>query len=571
MRSIGKCFQSDARRWASVLLIGSLVTGSISLVSFAQPSETEPIFKVSVSEKTPKGHSRIKIATNSDAYPAVASDSDTYSAVASGSEAVSVKPLAFSDWDNPGNVGTDRNLSDWLQQSETEGDFVVCHLDIDLEKIKIIKGVYSGRDNYLKNYLKEDQRIEPDWRLKYSIHVNVCPSDIVEKGGASTSWSLGIVEGLKFPEEGIEIPVILSGVEIGTAVAYYTDQEEVIIETGINEEIGKFASYNNRRIYFYYNLDVGFEPVCDITQIDFILPGSDGPIPALLLASELEESSPEETNPPETTPEETTPEETSPPETTPEETTPEETSPPETTPEETSPPETKPEETTPEETNPPETTQEEPSKGSSGSGSSGDSGDRWKPESTSATTEAVPTTSVEETIRETTVQETQKPKESKEAEKKDNNLDIDKKDTDKPQEIREDLIIDSQTIVPYGVSSEVVPGEKVTFQMTIRNDGEEPINNIRVRDYLPEHTVFVGSKEDGVYGVLNGRQRVTWKIGSLNPGEEKRLAVEVRVFECTPEGYSLHNEIFWETESEDSVNAMRDPSYIMEFSEIIVR
>jgi uncharacterized repeat protein (TIGR01451 family) len=100
-------------------------------------------------------------------------------------------------------------------------------------------------------------------------------------------------------------------------------------------------------------------------------------------------------------------------------------------------------------------------------------------------------------------------------------------------------------------------GEVLSYEITVRNDGAEAIEDLRVRDYLPSHTSFVGA--DGSYGVIGGEQHVTWNIPSLAPGEERVLTLNVRVFTCIPEGFAVTNSVRWQVSDRTPTNDPRDP------------
>lgn len=59
------------------------------------------------------------------------------------------------------------------------------------------------------------------------------------------------------------------------------------------------------------------------------------------------------------------------------------------------------------------------------------------------------------------------------------------------------------------MQSLVLPNGILTYKIVLRNDSEEEIKDVRIRDYLPEHTSFVSVEDEGIYGVIDGQQYIT--------------------------------------------------------------
>ncbi|HCD45478.1 MAG TPA: hypothetical protein DEQ64_17455, partial [Lachnoclostridium sp.] len=235
----------------------------------------------------------------------------------------------------------------------------------------------------------------------------------------------------------------------------------------------------------------------------------------------------------------------------------------ETTAEESSPQETTEEETTTEEA-PPET--HNPTKDY---GSGGDSGsDREK------TTLAKETTTSPETIPESSAEtETATDPQSEESQAQEQNSQ-NKQSAGNARESDEALDINisfgAEVAASHGMQSRVLPNEILTYRMVLRNDSEEEIKDVRIRDYLPEHTSFVSVEDEGTYGVVDGRQYITWMLESILPGEERELAFQVKVFLCTPPDFPIRNQVYWQADDSRSVNNQERPKNQVDFPMITI-
>lgn len=116
-----------------------------------------------------------------------------------------------------------------------------------------------------------------------------------------------------------------------------------------------------------------------------------------------------------------------------------------------------------------------------------------------------------------------------------------------------------------------VPGEEIAYRLVIRNDSDEPLKELRIRNYLPERTSFVSTDFEGRYGVIDGRQHVTWNIDRLEPGEEKELVFDVKVFACIPENHRIHNEVYWQADNKAPVNDPVNPREKSSFPVVTVK
>ncbi|MFO0852614.1 MAG: hypothetical protein U0871_29240 [Gemmataceae bacterium] len=67
-------------------------------------------------------------------------------------------------------------------------------------------------------------------------------------------------------------------------------------------------------------------------------------------------------------------------------------------------------------------------------------------------------------------------------------------------------------------------GQPWTYDLVVRNVGTAPVSNVRLDDELPLKATFVGSEPTAE----TGGDRLSWSLGTLEPGVEKRVKVTVR-------------------------------------------
>ena len=378
--------------------------------------------------------------------------------------------------------------------------------------------------------LKKNQKIKPNTAVKHQLKVTIYPQAYGLGEGDSVTWNLGRIEGLSLDSEFWEELVLTGGVHVGDVMLCYTEDGNVILYTEFKEEVNMYSSIT---ITYWY--DSGFVPVNEPTSIIFDLPGYEEPIPAVLVPEN--ETTAEESRPQETTEEETTAEESSPQETTEEETTAEE--------------------TTPETHNP---TKDYDSGGNSGS-------DREKTTLAKETTspETIPESSTEiEKAADPQSEESQAQEQYSQNEQSAGNTGI----SDEAMDIN--ISFGAEVAASHGMQSRVQPNEILTYRMVLHNDSEEEIKDVRIRDYLPEHTSFVSVEDDGIYGVVDGQQHITWMLESILPGEEKELTFQVKVFLCTPPDFSVRNEVYWQADDSRSVNNQERPENQVDFPMVTV-
>ena len=497
-----------AKLYASAGLIVALIA-VISSASFAGTRRMESVFGVKA-----KGVRASTLATPSITERSLA------------------EPLSAGLPDHP-------SLQELLEQeADNENAIIPTWFQVSLNGDAIVDS------NNWNITLKKNQRIKPNTAVKHQLKVTIYPQAYGLGEGDTVTWNLGRIEGLSLDREFWEELVLSGGVYVGDVMLCYTEDGNVILYTEFKEEVSMYSSIT---ITYWY--DSGFVPVSEPTCIIFDLPGYEEPIPAVLVPEE--EPTAEESSPQETTEEETTAEESSPQETTEEETTAEESSPQETAEEETTA-----EETTPETHNP---TKNYDSGGNSGS-------DREK------TTLAKETTSLETIPESSEVVKARAPQsEESQAQEQHSQNEQSAGDAGESGEVMDiNISFGAEVAASHGMQSRVLPNEILTYRMVLHNDSEEEIKDVRIRDYLPEHTSFISVEDDGIYGVIDGQQYLTWMLESILPGEEKELTFQVKVFLCTPPDFSVRNQVYWQADDSRSVNNQERPENQVDFPMITV-
>ena len=506
-----------AKLYASGGLIIALIA-AVSSASFAETRHIESSFGVKA-----KGERARTMAT-----PSRASKSLATPIFADHSDQLSLQELLQQEADNENAI-----IPTWFQ--------------VSLEGIAIVD---SDSWNITLN---ENQEIKPNTAVKHQLKVTIYPQAYGLGAGDSVTWNLGRIEGLSLDSEFWEELVLSGGVHVGDVMLCYTENSDVILYTEFKEEVNM---YSNISITYWY--DCGFVSVSEPTSIVFDLPGYEEPIPAVLVpeneaTTESAETTAEESSPQETTEEETTAEESGPQETTEEETTAEESSPQETTEEETTAKETPPETLNP--------TKDYGSGGESGS-------DREK------TTLVKETTTSPETAPESSTEtETVTDPQSAESQTQEQNLQNEQsaENTGESDEVLDiNISFGAEVAASHGMQSRVLPNEILTYRMVLRNDSQEEIKDVRIRDYLPERTSFVSVEDEGVYGVADGRQYITWTLESILPKEERVLTFQVKVFLCTPPDFPVRNQVYWQAGDSRSVNNQESPENQVDFPMITI-
>lgn len=86
-------------------------------------------------------------------------------------------------------------------------------------------------------------------------------------------------------------------------------------------------------------------------------------------------------------------------------------------------------------------------------------------------------------------------------------------------------------------SSALATGNVVTYSLSAHNPYSWPMNDVVIQDPLPAHTEFVSADNGGV----NSGNVVTWKFGTLAPGETRVLTVSAKVTPEAKDGEQITN------------------------------
>jgi len=534
--------------YASAVLIVALIAGSVSLASFAEMNQTESMFGVKAEGK--------RVRTS--ATPSLAEESLPSLLTAGYSDRKSLQELLEQETDNEKAI-----IPTWFQVS--------------------LNGIAIADSDHWNITLKENQKIKSSTAVKHQLKVTIYPQAYGLGDGDSVTWNLGRIEGLSLDSEYWEELVLSGGIHVGDVMLCYTENSNVILYTEFNEAVNRYSSIT---ITYWY--DCSFISVDEPTWIVFDLPGYDEPVPAVLLPENettmeteetkettTEESSPQETTEAEATTEESSPQETTEAEATTEESSPQETTEAEETTEESSPQETTEAEATTEESNPQETTETEltteesspqetlnPSKAYD---SGGNSSSYIEKNILIKETAAIPETVPESLAATETSATGPQPEDSKTQEQNSRHTESAEAADETAWVLDINLPIGTEVATGHGIQSQALPNEILTYKMVFRNDGIDEIKDIRIRDYLPERTSFVSAGGEGVYGVADGQQYITWMLESILPGEEKELIFQVKVFLCTPPDFLVRNQVYWQADDSRSVNNLESPENQLDF------
>ncbi|CUX72426.1 Translation initiation factor IF-2 [Clostridium sp. C105KSO15] len=574
-----------AKLYVSAGLIVALIAGSVSLASFAEMEHTENVFGVKAEGK--------RVRTQ-----------------ATPSQAEEFLPSLLS-----ASLSDRKSLQELLEQEADNGDAIIpTWFQVSLN------GIAIADSDHWNVTLKENQKIKSNTAVKHQLKVTIYPQAYGLGAGDSVSWNLGRIEGLSLDREFWEELVLSGGVHVGDVMLCYTENSNVILYTEFEEAVKRYSSIT---ITYWY--ECGFIPVDEPTCIEFDLPGYDEPIPAVLLpeketTAETDEPTTEESRPQETTEAESSIEESSSQETTEAESSTEESSPQETTEAECSTEESSPQETTEAESSTEEsskqetteveapteesssqaTTEAEPATEESSSQATTEAESATEESSQQETTEATnpskdydsggnsssyrekttlakETTAVPVTIPESMAEtETATDPQSEEleesqAQKQDLLNDQAAEDATESNEVLDiNISFGAEVTASHGTQSRVLPNEILTYRMVLHNDSEEEIKDVRIRDYLPERTSFVSVGDEGIYGVVDGQQYITWILKGLLPGEEKELTFQVKVFLCTPPDFPVRNQVYWQADDSRSVNSQERPENQVDFPMVTI-
>jgi uncharacterized repeat protein (TIGR01451 family) len=99
--------------------------------------------------------------------------------------------------------------------------------------------------------------------------------------------------------------------------------------------------------------------------------------------------------------------------------------------------------------------------------------------------------------------------------------------------------------VPEGQIGRVHPNERMTYEISFDNtDGDSPVTNVTVVDYLPDEVIFVGLSKGTPSGKYDAAEHTyTWTFSSLKQGETRRLELNVQVKKDVAPGMSIINSV----------------------------
>lgn len=526
--------------FASAGLIVALIAGSVSLASFAETKHTESVFGVKAEGK------RVR----TQATPSQAEGSLPSLLSADISDRKSLQELLEQETDNENAI-----IPTWFQVS--------------------LNGIAIADSDHWNVTLKENQKIKSNTAVKHQLKVTIYPQAYGLGAGDSVSWNLGRIEGLTLDREFWEELVLSGGVHVGDVMLCYTENSNVILYTEFEEAVKRYSSIT---ITYWY--ECGFIPVDEPTCIEFDLPGYDEPIPVVLLpemktTTEADEPTTEESRPQETTEAESSTEESSPQETTEVESSTEESSPQEPTEAEPATEESSSQATTEAESATEESSQQETTEATNPSKDydSGGNSSSYREKTTLAKeTTAIPVTIPESMAETETATDPQSEElEETQAQKQDLQNDQAAEDAAELNEVLDiNISFGAEVAASHGTQSRVLPNEILTYRMVLHNDSEEEIKDFRIRDYLPERTSFVSVGDEGIYGVVDGQQYITWILKGLLPGEEKELTFQVKVFLCTPPDFPVRNQVYWQADDSRSVNSQERPENQVDFPMVTI-
>lgn len=83
-------------------------------------------------------------------------------------------------------------------------------------------------------------------------------------------------------------------------------------------------------------------------------------------------------------------------------------------------------------------------------------------------------------------------------------------------------------------------GEVLRYEIEVRNESNEEIQGIWIREYFPEYSNFIGMDAEGSYGIISGKEFGSWFVESLPAGQSKSFYIEVVQDYCLPSDISSH-------------------------------
>lgn len=117
------------------------------------------------------------------------------------------------------------------------------------------------------------------------------------------------------------------------------------------------------------------------------------------------------------------------------------------------------------------------------------------------------------------------------------------------------------TVIKSANRGTAKPGEEIIYTLTATNNGNTPLYGIRIRDYIPEYTLFRSINDKyGKFGSINDRDHVTWFIPTLETGQSVTLSFTVLVDDCLPKNATVKNTALYEVTGDPTPVPPNDPT-----------
>ncbi len=103
-----------------------------------------------------------------------------------------------------------------------------------------------------------------------------------------------------------------------------------------------------------------------------------------------------------------------------------------------------------------------------------------------------------------------------------------------------DVIVSSEprlTLDKTSAVSTAVPGQTVSFDLTVRNLGSDVAQAVTVSDSLPSQYTIIGTTA----GASVAGNTVTWNLGTLDPGDTAALHIKAELAGVLPDGLAITN------------------------------